>query len=61
MDGGTPPEQIVDAMVDAVRNDKFWILPNPQSDGAIRERFETMLSRTNPAVRDLRKTSTALG
>lgn len=51
---GTPPEKIVDAMVDAVRENRFWILTHPQLDGAIRDRFESILARSNPPIRDLR-------
>jgi hypothetical protein len=51
---GTPPEEIVGAMVQAIRENQFWILTHPQLDTGIRERFESMLSRTNPPVRDLR-------
>jgi NAD(P)-dependent dehydrogenase (short-subunit alcohol dehydrogenase family) len=57
---GTPPEQIVDIMMNAVRENQFWILTHPQADAGIRERFESMLSRTNPSVRDLRSKSTPL-
>lgn len=57
---GTPPEEIVDATMKAVRENQFWILTHPQLDGSIRDRFEGMLSRTNPAVRDLRRESTPL-
>jgi NAD(P)-dependent dehydrogenase (short-subunit alcohol dehydrogenase family) len=54
---GTPPEEIVDAMVQSIRNNQFWILTHPQLDGALRERFESILSRANPPVRDLRAES----
>lgn len=55
---GTPPDQIVDVMMGAIRGNQFWILTGPQSDAGIRERFESILSRTNPKVRDLRAKST---
>lgn len=57
---GTQPEEIVDAMIEAVRTNQFWILTHPQFDGSIRERFESMLSRINPTVRDLRAERTKL-
>jgi NAD(P)-dependent dehydrogenase (short-subunit alcohol dehydrogenase family) len=57
---GTPPEEIVDAMVNAVRENQFWILTHPHLDKGIRERFESMLSRTNPPARDLRPERTPL-
>jgi len=57
---GTPPEEIVDAMVQAIRGNQFWILTHPQFDAGISERFESMLSRANPPVRDLRAERTPL-
>jgi NAD(P)-dependent dehydrogenase (short-subunit alcohol dehydrogenase family) len=55
-----PPEEIVELMMQAVRQNQFWILTHPHLDDGIRERFESMLARTNPAVRDLRPKSTPL-
>lgn len=60
VDEGTPPEQIVDAMVLAIRENRFWVLTHPELDGGIRNRFESMLSRTNPVIRDLRPKGSAL-
>ena len=57
---GTPPEEIANAMIKAVRENQFWILTHPQLDGGIRDRFESMLARTNPTLRDLRPEPTAL-
>ena len=57
---GTPPEQIADAVVEAIRKNQFWILTHPQLDQGIRDRFESMLARTNPPMRDLRQTHTPL-
>lgn len=57
---GTPPEQIADAVFEAVRNNQFWILTHPQFDQGIRDRFESMLARTNPPMRDLRAAPTPL-
>ena len=57
---GTPPEQIADAVVEAIRKNQFWILTHPQLDQGIRDRFESMLARTNPPMRDLRATQTPL-
>jgi hypothetical protein len=55
---GTPPEEIVDAVVKAVRSNQFWILTHPHLDSGIRDRFESMLSRTDPPLRDLRREHT---
>ena len=57
---GTAPEEIVEAMITAVRENRFWILTHPHLDRGIRERFESMLSRTDPPLRDLRPESTPL-
>jgi NAD(P)-dependent dehydrogenase (short-subunit alcohol dehydrogenase family) len=57
---GTPPEQIVDFVMNAVRENQFWILTHPHLDHSIRDRFESMLSHSNPPVRDLRRESTPL-
>jgi NAD(P)-dependent dehydrogenase (short-subunit alcohol dehydrogenase family) len=57
---GTPPEEIVEAMMQAVRQNQFWILTHPHLDRGIRERFESMLARTNPPLRDLRPECTPL-
>jgi NAD(P)-dependent dehydrogenase (short-subunit alcohol dehydrogenase family) len=61
VDEGVPPEQIASTVLKAVRENQFWILTHPQFDGSIRDRFESMLSRTNPPVRDLRDEPTPLG
>ena len=57
---GTPPEDIVNQTVDAIRKNQFWILTHPHLDRGIRERFESMLARTNPPLRDLRPRHTPL-
>jgi hypothetical protein len=50
----------VDAVVEAVRENQFWIFTHPQLDYGIRDRFESMLARTNPPLRDLRPDHTPL-
>lgn len=57
---GTAPEEIAASVVNAIRENRFWILTHPQLDAGIRERFESMLSRTNPPLRDLRFERTPL-
>lgn len=61
VDEGVPPEEIAEAMIAAVRDNQFWVLTHPQLDGSIRDRFESMLSRKNPPVRDLRRQGSPLG
>jgi NAD(P)-dependent dehydrogenase (short-subunit alcohol dehydrogenase family) len=60
VDEGTPPEEIVNAVVEAVRKNQFWIFTHPALDYGIRDRFESMLARTNPPLRDLRPEQTSL-
>lgn len=57
---GTPPEIIVEHTIEAVRARRFWIITHPELDGGIRDRFESMLARSNPPVRDLRRDPTPL-
>ncbi len=60
VEDGTPPEEIVGAVVEAIREKRFWILTHPQLSHGIRERFESILSGTNPPLRDLRTERTSL-
>lgn len=47
---GGDPADIAAAVLDAVRNDRFWVLPHPEADRFIAERTETMLARRNPVI-----------
>jgi hypothetical protein len=51
----TPVEEVAGAVVDAIRADRFWILPaSERSDQQIRARADSMLTRSNPTyIRDL--------
>jgi NAD(P)-dependent dehydrogenase (short-subunit alcohol dehydrogenase family) len=45
----TEPAEVADEVIDAVRNDTFWIHPpNPRTDAALQARTESILRRTNP-------------
>lgn len=45
----TPPEQVADDVVAAIRENRFWILPESErTDEAIRKRSASMLARANP-------------
>lgn len=57
---GTPPEEIAAQVLNAIHNDQFWVLTHPHLDGGVRDRFESMLARKNPQVRDLRSHPTPL-
>ncbi|MET7455562.1 SDR family NAD(P)-dependent oxidoreductase [Streptomyces sp. NPDC005574] len=46
----TPAEEVADLVVDGVRADRFWLLPESErSDDQIRARAGSMLDRTNPS------------
>lgn len=45
----TPVEHVADQVVDGIRADRFWILPESDHlDTSMRARFESMSKRTNP-------------
>jgi NAD(P)-dependent dehydrogenase (short-subunit alcohol dehydrogenase family) len=48
--GGIAPEEVGGMVVDAVRNEKFWILTTNEFDSYIRARGEGILERSNPAM-----------
>ena len=46
----TPVEEVADLVVDGIRADRFWILPESEhSDTQIRARAASMLDRANPS------------
>jgi NAD(P)-dependent dehydrogenase (short-subunit alcohol dehydrogenase family) len=45
---GIPPEDVADQVLEAVREERFWILTHDGFDDAIRRRMESILGRTNP-------------
>ncbi|MEV6484430.1 SDR family NAD(P)-dependent oxidoreductase [Streptomyces sp. NPDC051576] len=46
----TPVEEVADLVVDGIRADRFWLLPESEhSDGQIRARAQSMLDRANPS------------
>ncbi|MFJ3310192.1 SDR family NAD(P)-dependent oxidoreductase [Streptomyces sp. NPDC086549] len=46
----TPVEEVADLVVDGVRADRFWLLPESEhSDAQIRARARSMLDRANPS------------
>jgi NAD(P)-dependent dehydrogenase (short-subunit alcohol dehydrogenase family) len=48
IDAGPPPEAIAPLVFDAVAENRFWILPDPSFEPAIRQRFESILAGVNP-------------
>jgi NAD(P)-dependent dehydrogenase (short-subunit alcohol dehydrogenase family) len=49
----TEPAEVATRVVDALRNDTFWILPESENtDATIRARADSMLARANPTYLD---------
>jgi NAD(P)-dependent dehydrogenase (short-subunit alcohol dehydrogenase family) len=48
MEHGLDPLQVGDMVVDAIRNEQFWILTHDEFDDLIRTRVEDILARRNP-------------
>jgi NAD(P)-dependent dehydrogenase (short-subunit alcohol dehydrogenase family) len=48
--GGTDPSGIADLVVDAIRHEKFFIIPHPEWKEQIRTRMEDILEERNPSV-----------
>lgn len=48
--GGTDPSGIADAVLDAVREEKFYILPHPEWKDQVRARFDDILNERNPSI-----------
>jgi NAD(P)-dependent dehydrogenase (short-subunit alcohol dehydrogenase family) len=50
---GLQPSAVADQVFEAIRDDKLYIITHPEMDFLIRERFDNILSRTNPTPRML--------
>jgi len=50
-DHGKPPSEIADHVLQAIREERFYILPHTEFDGLVRDRMENILERTHPQVR----------
>ena len=55
---GLPPERTAELVLQAIRDDQFYILTHSEYDGVIRERMENILSRRNPDPKGPGLTST---
>ena len=49
VDGGIAPATVADRVIDAVRNDTFYILTHPELDAAIATRFDDILQGRPPS------------
>jgi len=50
VDGGIAASTVADRVIDAVRNDTFYILTHPELDGAITTRFDDIVQRRAPSA-----------
>ena len=50
---GLQPAAVADQVFEAIRDDKLYIITHPEMDFIIKERFDNILSRTNPTARIL--------
>jgi len=50
---GLQPGAVADQVFEAIREDKLYVITHPEMDFIIRERFDNILSRTNPTARML--------
>ncbi len=48
LDSGLPPSEIADQVVQAIREEKLYILTHPDMDDILRTRFDNILARRNP-------------
>jgi NAD(P)-dependent dehydrogenase (short-subunit alcohol dehydrogenase family) len=47
---GTAPAEIARAVLDAIRDEQFYIIPHPELLPLVRERMETILAQRNPVL-----------
>jgi NAD(P)-dependent dehydrogenase (short-subunit alcohol dehydrogenase family) len=48
---GSPPSYVAEQVLQAIREERFYILPHDDFDDQIRERMEAILARENPPAR----------
>jgi NAD(P)-dependent dehydrogenase (short-subunit alcohol dehydrogenase family) len=47
---GLPPSEVARQVVDAVKNDRFYVLPHPEMKSIVRTRMEDILEERTPAA-----------
>ena len=50
---GLQPSAVADQVLEAIQEDRLYIITHPEMDFLIKERFDSILSRTNPTARIL--------
>jgi NAD(P)-dependent dehydrogenase (short-subunit alcohol dehydrogenase family) len=48
---GMPPHEAAELVLNAIKDDQFWVLTSDESHEAIRARAESIVNRTNPPAR----------
>jgi NAD(P)-dependent dehydrogenase (short-subunit alcohol dehydrogenase family) len=55
IDNGMRPEEVASKVLDAIRAERFWILPHDDAEdfwmGFVNERTQSLTDRTNPTIR----------
>lgn len=50
LESGTAPEQVADAVADAVKQGRFWVFTHPEMLSAVEARMAAMLHQHDPAI-----------
>ena len=58
---GSPPAAIAECVFDAIRAERFYVLPHPEWKDQIRTRMEDILEERNPTPPDLQRILARLG
>ncbi len=58
---GSPPTAIAECVFDAIRAERFYVLPHPEWKDQIRTRMEDILEERNPTPPDLQRILARLG
>jgi hypothetical protein len=45
------PEEVAEMVLQAIRDDQFWILTHPETEAGVMARAEGIVARRNPATR----------
>ena len=53
VEAGMDPAAVADQVLEAVRQERFWVLTHPELDQAIRSRADDILERRNPVAQSL--------
>lgn len=56
VDNGIEPQVVADAVLDAILNERFYILTHPELTPALRQRFDGIVEQRNPEARPLADT-----